>query len=288
MIDAMSDPRIALRRRTVLVIDESLSDDSLWIAQLRHLFSVVTIASLAGASVAIERQDVAAVVLVLTGSERRARPLVTALRRHRSLDRTALFVVSPDVPMLAAELVGIADVEIVDPAQAEYDLSLQIGAAASRMSSRPAPRRLSSMLPQVAEIRPSLIPPVANTGLRMLARFTQDCAERGQRGLLLCERLSARDTTANERQRAAEDLKSLLTFVRADALVLAQSELAEVLGLAEQVLARLNIAKGQVVVPRGVVGLLASLVELGQGGVDQLGRFDTELHRIRLESAIER
>lgn len=284
----MPDPRPSLRGRTVLVIDESLSDEPLWIGQLRHLFSVTTIASLAGATVAISGQDVAAVVLVLTGAERRARALVSALRRHRALERTAVFVITPELAMVAAELVGIADVEIVDPAQAEYDLSLQVGAAASRMSSRPAPRRLSSMLPQGGDLIASIIPPAQNPAQRMLVRFTQDCAERGQRGLLLCERLSARDTTPAERHRAAEDLKSLLTFIRADALVLSQSELADVLALAEQVLARLNTTKGQLVVPRGVVGLLASVVELGQGGVENLHRFDAELHRIRLESAIDR
>jgi hypothetical protein len=270
----------------VLVIDEALSDAPLWVNQLRHIFSVVTVASLAGAPVAIEGQDIAAVVLVLTGAEQRARASVVALRRHRSLERAALFVVSSDVPTLSAELVGIPDVEIVDPAQAEYDLSLQVGAAASRMSSRPAPRRLSSM-PQMGDFKALIAPPVMNTAQRMLERFTQDCAERGQRGLGLCERLSARDTSLVERQRAADDLKSLLTFIRADALVLSQSELAEVLALAEQVVARLNTTKGQVVVPRGVVGLLASVIELGQG-IEYLTRFDTELHRIRLESAFDR
>jgi hypothetical protein len=282
----MPDPRTALRGRTVLVIDESLSDAPLWIAQLRHIFSIVTIASLAGATVAIEGQDIAAVVLVLSGAEDRARPLVAALRRHRSLERSALFVVANDVALLSAQLVGIPDVEIVDPNQAEYDLSLQVGAAASRMSSRPAPRRLST-LPQMGDSFAPSPAPATTGGHRMLTRFTQECAERGQRGLALCERLSARDTTGSERQRAAEDLKSLLTFIRADALVLQQSELAEVLGLAEQVVARLHTAKGQVVVPRGVVGLLASVIELGQG-VEQLARFDVELHRIRLVSAIDR
>jgi hypothetical protein len=76
-------------------------------------------------------------------------------------------------------------------------------------------------------------------------------------------------------------------FVRADAIVLSQPELAGVLALAEQVVGRLNPGKGQVVVPRGVVGLLASVVELGQG-VEYLTRFDAELHRIRLESALDR
>jgi hypothetical protein len=270
----------------VLIIDECLSDAPLWVAQLRHIFSVVTIASLAGASVAIEGQDIAAVVLVLAGAEDRARPLVAALRRHRSLERAALFVVAHDVTLLSAQLVGIPDVEVLDPGQAEYDLSLQVGAAASRMSSRPAPRRLST-LPQMGDsYAPSALPP-PNTSHRVLTRFTQECAERGQRGLGLCERLSARDTPGAERQRAGEDLKSLLTFIRADALILQQSELAEVLGLAEQVVARLHTARGQVVVPRGVVGLLASVIELGLG-VEQLSRFDAELHRLRLVSAIDR
>ena len=281
----MADPRTALRGRTVLVIDEALSEPPLWVGQLRHIFSVVTTASLAGAAVAVDGQDIAAVVLVLSGVDRRARPLVAALRRHPSLGRAALFVVSSDAAMQAAELVGIPDVEVVDPAQAEYDLSLQVGAAASRMSSRPAPRRLSAM-PQMGDAK-SLFPPLINTAQRLLERFSQDCAERGQRGLNLCERLSARDTSSSDRLRAADDLKSLLTFIRADALVLSQSELADVLGLAEQVVARLNTIKGQVVVPRGVVGLLASVVELGQG-IEHLTRFDAELHRIRLESAIER
>lgn len=286
IVGEMSDPRPALRGRKVLVIDEALSETPAWISQLSRVYSVVTIASVAGASVAMEGQDVAAVVLVLTGGESRARQLVTALRRHRGLGRAAVFVVSNETHMLAAQLVGISDVEIVDPVQAEYDLSLQVGAAASRMSSRPAPRRLSSMLPP-AEFRASLIPPPSDSGQRMLVRFAQECSERGQRGLILCERLSSRDTSGADRQRAAEDLRSLLNFIRADALVLSQGPLAEVLGLAEQVLARLNTARGQLVVPRGVVGLLASVVELGQG-VDQLARFDAELHRIRLESAIER
>jgi hypothetical protein len=202
------------------------------------------------------------------------------------LERAALFVVSSDLQGLSAELVGIPDVEIVDPQQAEYDLSLQVGAAASRMSSRPAPRRLSSM-PLMGDLKSLVAAPMVNTAHRMLVRFAQDCRERGQRGIALCERLSARDTSLADRQRAADDLKSLLTFIRADALVLSQSELAEVLGLAELVVTRLNTAKGQVVVPRGVVGLLAALIELGQG-VEQLARFDAELHRIRLEGAIER
>jgi hypothetical protein len=282
----MADPRSALRGRTVLVIDEALSESPVWVGQLRHIFSVVTIASLGGASVAIEGQEVAAVVLVLTGNGGAVRPLVAALRRHRALERSAVFVVSSDVALLSAELVGIPDVEVIDTAQAEYDLSLQVGAAASRMSSRPAPRRLSSM-PQMGEIRALTHAPSVNTSERMLVRFTQDCADRGQRGLGLCERLSGRETSTADRHRAAEDLRSLLTFIRADALVLSQRELSEVLGLAEQVVARLNTAKGQVVVPRGVVGLLASVVELGRG-IEQLGRFDAELHRIRLESAIDR
>jgi hypothetical protein len=283
----MSDPRPAPRGRTVLVIDEALSDPPLWTAQLGRIYRVVTIASLAGASVAMEGQDVAAVVLVLNGSQSRARQLVTALRGHRALGRSAVFVVSDEAHMLAAQLVGISDLEIVDPAQADYDLSLQVGAAASRMSSRPAPRKLSSMLPQAGEFRASLIPPPFDGTQRMLVRFAQECSERGQRGLMLCERLSSRDTSAADRQRAAEDLRSLFNFIRADALVLSQGALAEVLGLAEQVLGRLHTVRGQVVVPRGVVGLLASVVELGHG-VEQLARFDAELHRIRLESAMER
>lgn len=280
----MADPRTALRGRTVLVIDDSL-ESPVWVGQLRHIFSVVHIASLAGAPAAIESQDIAAVVLVLESGDTLARPLVSALRRHRSLERAALFVITADVPQRITELSGIPDVEVVDPQQAEYDLSLQVGASASRMSSRPAPRKLSSM-PQTSDFK-SLLPPVVNTAHRMFARFSLDCRERGPRGLGLCERLSARETTNTDRIRALEELKSLLTFIRADALALSQTELAEVVGLAEQVVARINTAKGQVVVPRGIVGLLSSISELGQG-VDQLARFDAELHRIRLESAIER
>lgn len=281
----MVDPRIALRERTVLVIDEGLADSHPWVDQLRHLFAVVTTASLAGASVAIEGQDVAAVVLVLQASAgQRARTLITALRRHRSLERVAVFVVCPEVQLLAAELVGLSDVEVLDPPNADYDLSLQVGAAASRLSSRPAPRRLSTM-PQIVEIK-SLIPPALDPSQRLLARFLQECGERGQRGLALCQRLSARESTATERQRAADDLRSLLNFIRADAGVLQQSELSSLLGLAEQVVSRLNTVRGQMWVPRGVTGLLSAVADLRNP--DQLAKFDAELHRIRLVSALDR
>src|SRR5690606_27850271 len=141
-------------------------------------------------------------------------------------------------------------------------------------------------LPPV-EIRASLLPPSSDSAPRMLVRSAQDCSERGQRGLILCERLSSRETSGPERQRAAGYLRGLLTLIRAAALALQHAPLAAVPPLAEQGVARVNPTRGQVVVPRGVVGLLASVVELGQG-VEQLARFDVELHRIRLESAIER
>jgi hypothetical protein len=282
----MVEPRIALRERTVLVIDEGFAEPAVWVDQLRHLFVVVTTASLAGASVAIDGQEVAAVVLVLAaGGGQRSRTLITALRRHRSLERTAVFVVCHEVSLLAAELVGLADVEVLDPHHAEYDLSLQVGAAASRMSSRPAPRRLSTM-PHLGEFR-SLMPPAVDPAQRLLARFAQDCGERGQRGLGLCDRLQARDTTPAERQRAADELRNLLNFIRSDAVVLQQAELSQLLGLAEQIVARLKTQRGQLLVPRGVVGLLSAVAEL-RSGPSQLAKFDAELHRSRLEIALGR
>jgi hypothetical protein len=281
----MVDARIAVRERTVLVIDEGLGEPPQWGDQLRHLFVVVTTASLAGASVAIDGHDVAAVVLVLQAAAgQRARTLITALRRHRSLERAAVFVVCPEVQLLAAELVGLQEVEVLDPHNADYDLSLQVGAAASRLSSRPAPRRLSSM-PQMSAIK-SLIPPALDPSQRLLVRFLQGCGERGERGLALCQRLSARETSAAERQRAADDLRSLFNSVRADAGVLQQSEVSGLLGLAEKVVARLKTQRGQIVVPRGVTGLLSAIAELRNP--DQLAKFDAELHRIRLIGALER
>ena len=74
--------------------------------------------------------------------------------------------------------------------------------------------------------------------------------------------------------------------MRADAMVFQQAELSQLLTLAEQVVSRLNTA-APLVVPRGVVGLLSAFGELGAVD-DELAAFDTELHRIRLESALDR
>jgi hypothetical protein len=122
---------------------------------------------------------------------------------------------------------------------------------------------------------------------RLLERFAQDCGERGQRGLALCERLSARESSALERQRAANELRSLLDSARTDAAALQQGELSRLLGLAEQIVSRLTSARGQVVIPRGVVGLLSAVADM-RSGPEQLAKFDAELHRLRLEAALER
>lgn len=267
----------------MLVIDEGISQPGVWMQQLRQLFAVVTAASLAGASVAIDGHELVAIVLVLDASENgRARTLVEALRRRRGFDQVPVFVISTQVSLLAAELVGLSNLDVLDPQHAQYDLSLRVGASASRMSSRPAPRRLA----RSSDIK-ALTSPDFDPTQRLLARFAQECSQRGQRGLSLCERLSARESSSADRQRAAEDLRNMLNLIRADASVLQQSELSQLLGLAEQVMARLNTIRGQVMVPRGVVGLLSALADL-RDGPDQLRRFDAELHRIRLESALGR
>ena len=142
----------------MLVIDEALSEPAPWAVQLGRLFSVVTTASLAGAAVLGDRLEVAAVVLVLGGACDRARTLITALRGHPRFGEVPVFVISPEVSLLSAELLGLSEVDVVNPAQAHYNLSLQVGAAASRRSSRPAPRRLPA-LARSSDFR-SVLPPI--------------------------------------------------------------------------------------------------------------------------------
>lgn len=272
--------------QTVLVIDEALGEPAPWAVQLSRLFSVVTTASLAGAAVLGDRLHIGVVILVLRAPHDRARTLITALRRHPRFEEVPVFVMSPEAPLVSAELVGLTEVDVVNPAEAHYDFSLQVSSAASRRSSRPAPRRPSSASAvRVSDFR-SVLPPVFDSPQRLLGRFAHECGEHGQRGLQLCERLSSRDSSSHDRRRAAEELRSLLELMRADALVFQQGELSQLLGLAEQVVARLNTTT-QLVVPRGVVGLLSAFAELGPNDAGFSG-FDAELHRIRLQSALGR
>ena len=281
----MVHPSSAPRARAVLVIDEGLRQATPWLAPIERSFAVVTAACLAGVSLAVAGREVVAVVLVLaTDGAQRARTSIDAMRRHRSLEHVAIFVVAPDAARLSAELMGLIGVEVLDPKRAEYDLPLQVGAAASRKAAR-ASRRLVGQA-HSSGIRPAVRAPV-EPAQRLLERFAQDCGERGQRGLALCERLSARESSTLERQRAANELRSLLDSVRTDAAALQQGELSRLLGLAEQIVSRLTGARGQVVVPRGVVGLLSAVADM-RNGPEQLTKFDAELHRLRLEAALER
>jgi hypothetical protein len=304
----------------VLVIDDAPSSRPAWLGQLEALFTVVQASTLAGAAVAIDKQDVAAVVLVLDGDGQPVRTLVSALRGHRTLERASIFVVAQHSALVAADLFGVPDVDVLEPEIADFDLCLRVGTAASRMWSRPVPKRGSDSLsapdtrtfesllpkPQALLSRPPpeallsrpppesflsrppesdrrLLPPLDPTPL---ARFCQECVARGERGLLLCELLTRRDAPAGDRARAADELGGLFTASKADATQLALRELAVLFGMAELVVSRLDAGRGQLVVPRGVVGLLAAFRELARP--DQLLRFDVELHRTRLSSAIER
>jgi hypothetical protein len=291
----------------VLVIDDSPWSQQTWLTELQASFSVVTISTLAGASVAIEGQDVAAVILVLFEPDQRPRPWISALRRHPSLERVAVFVLARDSALVAADLLGLPGVDVIDPEIADFDLCLRVGAVASRMSSRPVPRRrsessindtrrLESLVPKapMSEPAPAVMLAAAPTPepvsvmpeFKLHQRFARECVVRGERGLALCERLSQRAAAHTDRARAAEELVSLLSSTKGDAARLQLRELALLFGMAELVASRLNVDKGQLVVPRGVVGLLSALLDLGR--VDQLLKFDVELHRTRLSSAIER
>jgi hypothetical protein len=300
------DRAVALERsslrgtRTVLVIDEGSHDAPPWIEQLSGVYAVTTIASLVGARVAIDGRDIAAVVIVLSATTSSARPLAIALRRHPALERTPLFVIGPDVSMIAAELCGLADVNVISGDRAAFELSLQVGAMASRMSSRPAARRTSLRPSTPHSLRPSEPSGFGGSPV-LLAHFGQECAQRARKGLALCELLSRREGELLERRRAADELRALFAATRADAAALQLRELAELLAMAEQTATRLrdelrpSIAQGehtsqlggQVLVPRGVSGLLSALRELAHGGEAVL-RFDIELHRTRLQQALAR
>lgn len=274
----MANRPSARSTRTVLVIDESLHAAARWFDQLQSTYAVVTISSLAGASIAINGREVAAIVIVLIDGYPPARNMVTALRSHSALESTAIFVVGSDVSMIGAELCGLTNFDVITPEQADYELPLRVVTAASRMSSRPAPRRASA--PNPGSLRSSDAATIAARA-QSAARFSQDSIARGERGLVLCELLSRRDGRDVDRRKAAGELSSLLATIRSEALLLQLSELASVVLLAEQAVGRLHVLSGQVVVPRGVSGLLSALRELGRGP-DALLRFDVELHRTRL------
>jgi hypothetical protein len=316
MIEAMAEVRrVARSARMVLVIDDDPWSQPLWLTQLQELFSVVTISTLAGASVAIEGQEVAAVILVLDDASQQPRTWVTALRRHPSLERTAVFVLARESALVAADLLGFTDVDVIEPEVANFDLSMRVGAIAPRMSSRPVPkrgpepgyggdtRRLESLAPKPTDALPALtrLPspapeprdPVLEE--QRLLGFARGCAERGERGLALCELLSRRSASGVERARAAEELCALFAIAKGEAALLSLRELALLFGMAELVVSRLNVGKGQLIVPRGVVGLLSALIDLGAARASgaselqqQVAKFDVELHRMRLSSAIDR
>lgn len=318
MAEVRRDARSA---RMVLVIDASPWSQPPWLTQLQELFFVVTISTLAGASVAIEGQEVTAVVLVLDDPSPQPRTWVSALRRHPNLERTAVFVLARDSALVAADLLGLVDVDVIEPEVANFDLSLRVGAP--RMSSRPVPKRLSdpagygndtrrleSLLPRrVASESPPAAgpraPSVASGTMepvrdeKRLQRFARACVERGERGLALCQLLSQRSAAAAERAGAAEELGALFALAKREAALSQLRELSLLFEMAELVVSRLNAGKGQLVVPRGVVGLLSALLDLGSadlpgpGGtspllLQRLSRFDVELHRMRLSSAIDR
>lgn len=265
----------------MLVIDESLRSAAPWFDQLQSTFSVVTISSLAGASVAIDGRDVAAIVIVLMDTHTPARGVAVALRRHPGLERTAIFAISRDVAMVAAELCGLSQLVVLTPEEADYELPMRVGAVASRMSSRPAPRRAPT--PNPNSLRPIDAGALAARS-QALARFSEDCVTRGERGLVLCTLLSRRDALPGERRRAADELSTLLASIRSDALLLQLGELGSVLALAEQAVVRLPTLSSQVVMPRGVSGLLSALRDFAWG-TEAVVRFDVELHRMRLSAA---
>jgi hypothetical protein len=318
MIAPMAEVRrVARSGRMVLVIDDNPTSQPLWLTQLQELFAVVTISTLAGASVAIEGQEVAAVILVLDDASQQPRTWVSALRRHPSLERTAVFVLARQSALVAADLLGFADVDVIEPEIANFDLSLRVGAVAPRMSSRPVlkrgsdpgygsdTRRLESLVPKGPQIEalvtapraPSLPPEPSDAATEdnRLLGFARACVERGERGLALCELLSQRGAIASDRSRAAEELCALFAIAKGEAAILQLRDLALLFGLAELVVSRLNVGRGQLVVPRGVVGLLSALLDLGSTqplGLSELrqllAKFDVELHRMRLSSAIDR
>lgn len=312
--------RIARSARMVLVIDDDPWAQPPWLAQLRELFFVVTISTLAGASVAIEGQEVAAVILVLDDPSQQPRTWVSALRRHPNLERTAVFVLARDSALVAADLLGLSDVDVIDPEVANFDLSLRVGAP--RMSSRPVPKRLSelaaygsdtrrleSLVPKRPESESRLVPVAPAPSVqaeaiepvredKRLQRFARACVERGERGLALCQLLSQRSAAAAERARAAEELCGLFAIAKREAALAQLRELSLLFEMAELVVSRLNAGKGQLVVPRGVAGLLSALLDLGGADLpgtsgasallQRLSKFDVELHRMRLSSAIDR
>jgi hypothetical protein len=303
----------------VLVIDDGPWSQPPWLTQLQELFFVATISTLAGASVAIEGQEVAAVILVLDDPSQQPRTWVSALRRHPNLERTAVFVLARDSALVAADLLGLSDVDVLEPEIANFDLSLRVGAP--RMSSRPVPKRLSDPAGYANDTRrlESLLPrgpaselPVAGPPLpsvlpapigpapedKRLQRFARACVEHGERGLTLCLLLSQRSAVAAERARAAEELCALFAIAKGEAALLQLRELSLLFGMSELVVSRLNVGKGQLVVPRGVVGLLSALLDLGSADspgangasalLQRLSKLDLELHRMRLSSAIDR
>jgi hypothetical protein len=303
----------------VLVIDDGPWSQPPWLTQLQELFFVATISTLAGASVAIEGQEVAAVILVLDDPSQQPRTWVSALRRHPNLERTAVFVLTRDSALVAADLLGLSDVDVIEPEIANFDLSLRVGAP--RMSSRPVPKRLSdpagygndtrrleSLVPRgpVSESpvagppAPSVLPAALGPAPeeKRLQRFARACVERAERGLTLCQLLSQRSAVAAARAHAAEELCALFAIAKGEAALLQLRELSLLFGMSELVVSRLNVGKGQLVVPRGVVGLLSALLDLGsadpQGAngagalLQRLSKLDVELHRMRLSSAIDR
>jgi hypothetical protein len=320
IIERMAEVRrVARSARMVLVIDDGPRSQPPWLTQLQELFLVVTISTLAGASVAIEGQEVAAVILVLDEPSQQPRTWVSALRRHPNLERTAVFVLARDSALVAAELLGLSDVEVIEPEIANFDLSMRVGVP--RMSSRPVPKRLSdptgysndtrrleSLLPKgpasespaAGQPAPSVRPPASGPAPedKRLQRFARACVERGERGLTLCRLLSERSAVAAERARAAEELGALFAIAKGEAALLSLRELSLLFGMSELLVSRLNAGKGQLVVPRGVVGLLSALLDLGSAELSgasgasallqRLSKLDVELHRMRLSSAIER
>lgn len=249
------------------------------------MFNVVSIVSLAGAASAIEGHELAAVVIVLSGPDVATRPLVSALRRHTALEHVAVFVIADSAPLVAADLCGLVDVHVIPPSSAQYDLALRIGAT-PRMSSRPAPRRPSHV--GLRQTPPISEPPafINRTHHEQLERFCKESSGQAEHALLLCERLAQRETQSAERVRATDELSHILSATRASAAAVQLTELESVLTLAEHVLGH-TTSRGNLLVPRGVVGLLSAVRDL-TAGVAALSRLDVELQRARLLSALDR
>jgi hypothetical protein len=267
-------------KRLVLVLDERNSESAKWFEELSGQFQVKLVVTVIGTHRHLREGALAAAVLHINSPETRSSALIGLIRSQPGLETCPLFMLAPaPIEPLAQALKDLPAVEVVDLARASWTLRTRIGIGGTGYAGRDD--RASS-----EPKRPS--GPMASMGSggaheRLQQRFLVHSAERGQRALSLCAEMRAGNLSLERRRTLLGEVKDLLNMMKGEATMLRLRTVAEVLLVAENIVAQIDSTQ-RVRVPSSVLGLFSDLASLNASGAS-IASFDVDMHLQQLATA---